>query len=58
MAICRQTFYRWKSKYTGVDVSEVKRLKQLDEENRRLKKMVADLMLDLEAVKSALQKKW
>ncbi|KAA3612943.1 MAG: transposase [Planctomycetota bacterium] len=54
----RQTYYRWKSKYAGMETSDVKRLKQLEEENRKLKKMVAELMLDLEAVKAALQKKW
>lgn len=44
--ISEQTFYRWKSKYGGMDVSEAKRLKQLEEENRRLKEIVADLSLD------------
>lgn len=41
--ISEQTFYRWKSKFGGMDVSEAKRLRQLEEENRRLKEMVADL---------------
>jgi putative transposase len=45
--ITEQTFYRWKSKYGGMDVSEAKRLKQLEEENRRLKEMVADLSLEI-----------
>lgn len=50
--ICRQngiaktTFYKWRAKYGGMDVSEAMRLRQLEEENSRLKKMVADLMLD------------
>ena len=43
---CEQTYYRWKSKYGGMDVSEARRLKQLEEENRRLKRAVADLTLD------------
>jgi hypothetical protein len=45
MAISEQTFYRWKQKYGGLGVSELCRLRQLDEENRRLKRMVADLSL-------------
>lgn len=44
--ITDQTYYRWKSKYGGMEVSEAKRLKELEQENRRLKQMVADLMLD------------
>lgn len=49
----QQTFYRWKSKYGGMEVSEAKRLKQLEDENRRLKSMVADLSLDNQALKAA-----
>jgi putative transposase len=56
--ISAQTFYRWKAKYGGLDVSEARRLKQLEDENRRLKKIVADQALDNEAMKSALRKKW
>jgi len=56
--ISRNTFYRWRSKYGGLEVSDVRRMKGLQEENRRLKKMVADLMLELDAVKAVLQKKW
>ena len=44
--ISEQTFYRWKSKYGGMDVSEAKHLKQLEEENRQLKELVANLTLD------------
>ena len=44
--ISEQTFYRWKSKYGGMEISEAKRLKQLEEENHRLKEMVAELSLD------------
>jgi putative transposase len=52
------TFYVWRSKYGGLEVSEARRLKQLDEENRQLKQMVADLSLDNRALKAALGKKW
>ena len=44
--ITEQTYYRWRKKYGGLDASEVKRLKQLEEENRKLKQLVADLSLD------------
>ena len=54
--ITEQTFYHWKSKYGGMDVSEAKRLKQLEEENRRLKEMVADLSLDNKILKDVLSK--
>jgi len=56
--ISEQTLYRWKSKYGGMEVSEAKRLRQLEEENRRLKQMVADLSLDNQALKEVLKKKW
>lgn len=56
--ISEQTLYRWKSKYGGMEVSEAKRLRQLEEENRRLKQMVADLSLDNQALKEVLNKKW
>ena len=49
--ISAQTFYRWKSKFGGMDVSEAKRLRQLEEENRKLKEMVADLSLDIKILK-------
>jgi len=44
----RKTFYRWKSKYGGMELSDAKRLKQLEEENRRLKRLVADQALDIQ----------
>lgn len=56
--ISEQTYYRWKSKYGGMEVNEAKRLKHLEGENRRLKQMVADLSLDNQALKSALGKEW
>ena len=56
--ISEQTLYRWKSKYGGLEVSEARRLRQLEEENARLKRMVADLSLDNQALKEVLKKKW
>lgn len=54
--ITEQTFYRWKSKYGGMEVNEAKRLKRLEEENRRLKELVADLTLDNHILKDVLSK--
>lgn len=54
--ISEQTFYRWKSKYGGMEVSEAKRLKKLEDENRRLKQLVADLTLDNQALKWVVEK--
>ena len=56
--VSRNTIYNWKKKYGGLDVSDTKRLSQLEEENRRLKKMVAEQLLDIDALKSALSRKW
>ena len=58
LGVTETTFYRWKSKYGGMEVPDAKRLKQLDDENRRLKQMVADLSLDLQAAKAVIRKKW
>ena len=58
VGITEQTFYRWKSKYGGMEVSDAKKLRQLEEENRRLKTMVADLMLDNKILKDVNSKKW
>jgi putative transposase len=55
--ISEQTFYRWKSKYGGMEVNEAKRLRQLEEENRRLKQLVGDLTLDNQALKWLIEKK-
>jgi putative transposase len=57
MGISEQTFYRWKKKYTGLMPSDVRKLKQLEEENRRLKQMVADLSLDKHMLQEVLKKK-
>jgi putative transposase len=56
LGVTDQTLYNWKSKYSGMDVSDAKRLRALEEENRRLKEMVADLSLDKEALKTVLRK--
>lgn len=58
LGICEGTFYRWKAKYGGLEVSETRRLRQLEEENRRLKQMVADQALDNQALKAVLGKKF
>jgi len=57
MGISEQTFYRWKKLYGGLGPSEVRRLKQLEEENRRLKQMVADLSLDKHMLQDVLSRK-
>jgi putative transposase len=56
MGVTDQTLYNWKSKYGGMDVAEVKRLRALEDENRRLKEMVADLSLDREVLKAVIRK--
>jgi putative transposase len=56
LGVTRTTFYRWKSKYGALGVSETKRLKQLEDENRRLKKIVADQTLDMQILKEVLAK--
>ena len=56
--ISQQTFYNWKSKFGGMDVSDAKKLRQLEDENAKLKKLLADAMLDNAALKDLLSKKW
>jgi putative transposase len=56
--ITEQTYYRWKSKYGGLELSELHRLKQLEDENRRLKHIVAEQTLDIQALKAVVAKKW
>lgn len=56
--ISEHTFYRWKAKYGGLEVSDARRLKQLEDENRRLKTVVADLTLDNQMLKAVTQRKW
>ncbi len=55
--ISEQTFYRWKAKYGGLEVNEARRLRQLEHENTRLKRLVADLTLDNQALKELVGKK-
>jgi putative transposase len=57
-AITEQTYYRSKAKYGGLELSEMQRLKQLEDENRRLKQIVADQTLDIQALKAVVAKKW
>jgi putative transposase len=56
--ISEQTFYRWKSKYVGLEVDQVRQMKQLQEENLRLKQLVAELTLDKAMLQDVLSKKW
>jgi putative transposase len=56
--ISEATLYNWKAKYGGMDVSEAKRLRMLEDENRKLKKLLAESMLDNAALKDLLAKKW
>lgn len=62
--VCREngisdaTYYKWKSKYGGMEINEAKRLRALEDENRRLKQIVGDLTLDNQALKAVVEKKW
>ncbi len=56
--ITEQTFYRWRSKYGGMQVSDAKRLKELETENRKLKQLLAEAHLDNAALKEVLSKNW
>ena len=56
--VSEATLYNWKAKYGGMDVSDAKRLKQLEDENAKLKKLLADTMLDASALRELLSKKW
>ena len=56
--VTEKTFYRWKAKFGGMTVNEAQEKRRLEDENRRLKQIVADLALDNQALKSALGKKW
>ena len=58
LGVSRVTFYRWKEKYAGMDAGDAKRLRQLEDENRRLKKLVADQALDNQILKEVIAKKW
>jgi len=56
--VSEATLYNWKAKYGGMDVSEAKRLRQLEDENARLRKLLAEQMLDATALRELLAKKW
>jgi putative transposase len=56
--VAMQSIYRWRAKYGDMDVSDAKKLKSLEDENRRLKKLVADLSLDIQIYKDVNSKKW
>ena len=56
--ICEQTFYRWRNKFGGMQISDAKRLRELEQENSRLKHIVADLTLDNTMLRDVNQKKW
>jgi putative transposase len=58
LGITETTFYRWKAKFGGLEVNDAKRLRVLEDENRRLKTMVADQALDIQGLKHLLSKKW
>ena len=56
LGVSQQTFYRWKAKYSGMNISDAQKLKGLEDENRRLKRLLAESMLDLSALKDLLAK--
>ncbi len=58
LGVSEQSFYKWKSKFGGMDISEAKRLRALEEENAKLKRLLADQLLDNAALKELLSKKW
>jgi len=57
MGVTEQTFYRWKKQYAGMGIPEIRQLRQLEDENRRLKRLVADLTLDKQMLQDVLSKK-
>jgi putative transposase len=56
--ISKNTFYNWRSKYAGMELSDLKKMRELEDENNKLKKLVADQALDIQALKAVLSKKW
>jgi putative transposase len=58
LGVTEQTFYRWKRKFAGLGVAELRRLREVEDENRRLKQLVADLTLDKHMLQEALRKNW
>ena len=57
-AIAENTFYKWRQKYGGMEVAEAKRLRELEKENARLKRLLADRMIEIDAMKEVVAKKW
>lgn len=58
LGVSEQSFYRWKKQFAGMGIAEIRRLKQLEDENTKLKRLVADLTLDKTMLQDALRKKW
>lgn len=58
LGISSATFYNWRSRFSGLEVNEAKRLRELEAENNKLKKLLADKLLEVEAMKDVLSKKW
>ena len=58
LGISNGTFYNWRSKFAGLEVNEAKRLRELETENNKLKRLLADKVLEVEAMKDVLSKKW
>jgi|TARA_B110000305_G_scaffold55540_1_gene61336 putative transposase len=58
LGISNGTFYNWRSKFAGMEVNEAKRLRELETENNKLKRLLADKLLEVEAMKDVLAKKW
>ena len=58
MGVSKPTFYRWKKQFVGMGVPEIRRLKQLEDENGKLKRLVADLTLDRSMLQDVLKRKW
>jgi putative transposase len=56
--ISQNTFYRWKSKYGGMELGDIQRMKQIEDENSRLRRIIADQALDIQALKAVVEKKW
>ncbi len=58
LGVTEQTYYRWKRKFAGMGIAELRRLREIEGENRRLKQIVADLTLDKQMLQEALRKNW
>lgn len=58
LGVCEPAFYRWRRKFAGMGITEIRRLKQLEDENHRLKQVVADLTLDKAMLQDVVRRKW